>query len=440
MLGSWFTQKHNDEGTLEGVSSRTTPRPSFSSPAENPTPRLSTDKTPKRTFPSAYTTPHDAILADLHGISQKPSPNEPSHYPASSLAPRDDKPVSRAEPSQQNLRPNSSNSVPQQLPLPNSSDFLLDPFDGMPLGVLMPHQDSASTDEQSPSQVNLNSPEGGSSTNANPIGSEAVWTNLSRVLEIQSQISKMHLEMEGIGTSKAKAGDSKGKRRKASTAAGQEGSGLVSGVVSEDPPLPPGLHQPRKRAISTVSTVSAPLDEAEGDEDGVNVPSEEAEKNRIREEEFAKLATQFEGRKEAIGDIMGKLDDLSQALYKFHQLSPPTMDVFSTRSNSLGIPSPPTSTMSPQAPEGQIKRAPATQSTTPAIVPSYETASSSNAWPSPLDRAKTDPGGPSVPPRRTTTRKAIPTLMLNSLDMESHLSVIDSPASTIGSMKQSTEE
>jgi len=66
----------------------------------------------------------------------------------------------------------------------------------------------------------------------------------------------------------------------------------------------------------------------------VDVPSEEAEKNRAREEEFASLAHQFEGRKEAINDIMGKLDDLFNVLSEFHSLQAPSLDFPASRHQS----------------------------------------------------------------------------------------------------------
>jgi hypothetical protein len=122
----------------------------------------------------------------------------------------------------------------------------------------------------------------------------------------------MHLEMEDIGTGKAT--DSKRKKHK------QRDEGVPEspnrGLDPEDPLVPPGL-QPRKRAVSTGSRGSF-SGEADGDEEGVNMPSEEAEKDRIREEEFAKLATQFEGRKEAINDIMGKASLLQGFLARFY--------------------------------------------------------------------------------------------------------------------------
>jgi hypothetical protein len=109
----------------------------------------------------------------------------------------------------------------------------------------------------------------------------------------------MHLEMETIGLSKAGTGAGAGEwKSKRKQWKGQHSLGA--------PNLGPGLNWPRQRAMSTVSTISS-SDEQEGDEPSVNVDDEEEEKNRIRGEEFVKLSSQFEGRKEAIRDIMTKV-------------------------------------------------------------------------------------------------------------------------------------
>jgi len=90
----------------------------------------------------------------------------------------------------------------------------------------------------------------------------------------------------------------------------------------------------RERALDTASTISSSDSDREGDEANVDDPSEEAEKNRVREEEFASLAHQFEGRKEAINDIMVKLDDLFNVLSEFHSLQAPSLDFPASRHQS----------------------------------------------------------------------------------------------------------
>ena len=78
-------------------------------------------------------------------------------------------------------------------------------------------------------------------------------------------------------------------------------------VLGEDRRMyhsPPSL---RMRAMSNASTIGTVPDEKEADEEGVSVTDEETERNRAREEEFAKLANQFEGKKETIREIMNKV-------------------------------------------------------------------------------------------------------------------------------------
>lgn len=252
-----------------------------------PSPRNSLDKPQKRV---TYSTPHDAILAGLHAYPDR---------------------VASPEPSDLMISPTPS-LHPYQPPRLSSPDFLLDPFDGTSLGTLVPHsQDSeVQPDRHSmPSQINLSSPEAGPSQNANAAvpSSELVWSHLINILDLQSQISKKHLEMENIGSF-----DMKGKKHVFShkpTLSNASMTGIGSGIkraAPEDLSIPPGLNT-REWGLSAASAVSSSRGELEGDEENVNVPSEEAEKNKAREEEFASLAHQFEGRKQAINDIMDKV-------------------------------------------------------------------------------------------------------------------------------------
>ena len=299
MLDSWLGQRPGKEEIIEGISSRTNPRPSFSSPTETMQARASTDKPLKRASTAIYTTPHDAVLSELQGITPKPC----SHDDAANTAfDKDNYTISPDfEPVQPEREDNSTSPALQQLPSRfASSDILIDPFDGSSLGTLIPHAHGG--DSQATSQINLlNTQEAG--VNTNPAGSEAIWAHLSRVLDLQTDISKMHLQMESIG--QARAGDWKGKRPRRSThGSASENMANSATLNPEEPILPPGLRH-RQRAMSTVSTISST--EPENDEERVNVADEEEERSRIRGEEFAKLASQFEGRKEAINQIMVKV-------------------------------------------------------------------------------------------------------------------------------------
>ncbi|KAJ7103364.1 hypothetical protein B0H15DRAFT_208975 [Mycena belliarum] len=161
---------------------------------------------------------------------------------------------------------------------------------------------------------------------------EELWSHLSRVLELQNQISVMHLDMEGIGLN---ASDPKGK-----------GKGT------------------RSRATSVTRVV---IDDVEGEEGIGGKRDEEAERNKAREEQFLNLSGQFRGKKKAINSIMSKLDSLSQAVTEFHALQAPKIDFPSSRNNSLPV----TNTSADPAPSpafgGMRHVAPVTTLSSPAI-------------------------------------------------------------------------
>ncbi|CAA7265900.1 unnamed protein product [Cyclocybe aegerita] len=443
LTGSWFGPRTNEEDTDGG----TTPRPSLSPPPGSQPPRVSTDKPTKRVFP-AYTTPHDAVLSELHGTGPKSAANDRPVAPASikdGLVPPDPIGTQRDE--------KAASPISQDGPRFTSPDLLLDPFDGSTLGVLIPHAQELNQngEEQSPSRINLAGGHDGA-LHSNPPGSEAVWSHLSRVLDIQSEISKMHLEMESIGASKG--GDFKSQRPKPSShkPVVPEGANASSSLGPGDPVMPPGLQRPRQRAVSMVSTISSVAEGEDEDDEGVNVPDEEAEKARLREQEFAKLASQFEGRKDAIQGIMNKLDDLSKTLSEFHALQMPNFDFPASRNNSIGATTPPVPAASPlvsregDATSGSV---PPSQASAPTSNRPYGssqpgTASSSLAvHPPPFNRSKSDYAGPGAPPAKVMPqKKVVPTVLINSIsmDLEAHPHVMESPASTVGSFKLPPEE
>ncbi|KAJ7070033.1 hypothetical protein C8F01DRAFT_1246183 [Mycena amicta] len=77
----------------------------------------------------------------------------------------------------------------------------------------------------------------------------------------------------------------------------------------------------RSRATSVSRVIIE--DDVEG-EDGRH--DEEAERSKAREEQFLKLSGQFRGRKQAIDEIMTKLDSLSRAVTDFHALQAPKLE------------------------------------------------------------------------------------------------------------------
>jgi len=446
MLGSWFVNKSTDEGHSEG----TTPRPSLSSPNDNQdNQRTSSEKPPRRAFSTAYTTPHDAIIADLQNSATRSTSGDahtaPYNRDEQDISPEPESTAVR-EPSRTDpsfLSPMLGQQYPGVQQQSSRSQLLLDPFDGNVLGVLVPYQEPGSTNEDmSSSQVNISSnPDANVSTGNIDTRSEAIWSQLSRILELQGQLSKMHLEMENIGT--GKAADPRRKKHKQRDGSAPERPN--PGLDEEDPPVPPGIHRPRKRTMSNGSRGSL-SGEADGDEEGVNMPSEEAEKDRRRGEEFAKLATQFEGRKEAINDIMGKLDDLSKLLFEFHDLKSPNIEFPASRNNSIATTARPASTSPPRSStvesRGYTIPLSLPRSTTTTSNRTHDWAqqniASSSKVSVPLRQARDET---SAPPRGATTQKKLPpALLINSIDPQMQSSVMDSPASTIGSMKLPREE
>lgn len=141
--------------------------------------------------------------------------------------------------------------------------MLNDPFDGSEIGTL-------TLMDTHPSPTQTMSYPGGNT--------EELWTHLSRVLELQSEIARMHVNMEGIGNKTADYG--KGKPKSKST-------------------------RQSTKSWKTPGT-STSNEEDEGVDVNAEVDEEEA-KDREREEEFAQLADQFEGRREGINEIMSRV-------------------------------------------------------------------------------------------------------------------------------------
>ncbi|KAK2461540.1 hypothetical protein APHAL10511_006003 [Amanita phalloides] len=194
-----------------------------------------------------------------------------------------------------------------------AQEHLTDPYDGSTIGALLPVPSA-------PAEHPLATP-GEAGTPG-----EELWAQLSRVLELQTDIARTHADMEGNNASKGKAKTGESKDRSSSKGHGQ--SQTDPGTEDYD---------------------------VEGE--GMEMDDEETERNRAREEEFAKLADQFERRKESINDIMNKLDDLSKALTEFHALQAPEVKMPS-RSHSMGIgiyDPPPSSRMGIDPPPSAVK-------------------------------------------------------------------------------------
>lgn len=96
---------------------------------------------------------------------------------------------------------------------------------------------------------------------------DEVWGHLARMRALQSEIAKMHMNMEGLG----------------------EGTGAMNVEV-------------------------------DADIDVETVPSQEEEEAAKRQKEFEKLPEKFKGRADNINAMMAKLEELSKAVTSFHEL------------------------------------------------------------------------------------------------------------------------
>lgn len=193
--------------------------------------------------------PHDVILAELQGHKTTTGvlANEGTATRMASSPPNYPYPGSFAR----------SNFQSEFSP---TAEPLFDPFTGTHIGDLVAAEDG----------------------NLDTKTEEELWTHLSQILKLQSDIAEMHIKMEGIGLKKPgpTPGKSKGERlnRRPSSSAGRGwGEGAEQGVD-------------------------------EGVEEDVD---EEAESKRRREEEFSRLNDKFTGRKDAIDGIMKNVSPLS---------------------------------------------------------------------------------------------------------------------------------
>ncbi|KAJ4485038.1 hypothetical protein C8J55DRAFT_559194 [Lentinula edodes] len=285
MLSSLFTKKPQRE---TGAESPKVP--------EAPQVLNRTSKSPPHSLVTGLRTPHDAALAELYA---KPS----EHFEHESEG-------GTIEGAHASTGLSSPDIGTSNHPIPR--EVVGDPFNGQKLGILgLPDS-------------NLN-PEAHIPLSDAASRNEEIWSRLSTVIDLQSQIATLHLEMEGIG-GKGDQGKGKGKGNKAPN-------------VSKRPPV--------RAASSTAELLDLEHDEGVGigdDED------EEQRKDREREEDFARLADQFEGRKEGVKSIMSKLDELSLALTEFHALQTPSIQFPSSRHNSLPVTTPTSSIQTTKSP------------------------------------------------------------------------------------------
>ncbi|KAF9502367.1 hypothetical protein BDN71DRAFT_34341 [Pleurotus eryngii] len=222
------------------------------------------EKYRKRATTTSISTPHDAVLAELQSSHQNIDlsariEEQGLHELMVGL----DAPFHDSEYVQRTYMP----------------DQIQDPFTGAPLGLLAAGSESK--------------------TNLFSLRHQDMWTHLSKVLELQGEIAKLHIDMEGITASGGISG----------------GQGKGSGSSNQRSKMSWDLDHGKALNIrrDTLPTKAGePGPEGDGEDMDVGVEEdEEATKKKAREEEFANLASKFEGRKAKVDAIMDKVGSLS---------------------------------------------------------------------------------------------------------------------------------
>lgn len=241
------------------------------------------------TEPARFMTPHDDILAELQGYL--PSLGSPQAAEQQSLRP-DAPPGSSLNPGSSGVESPlfTSESLFNNEP---AKEILYEPFTGQRLCESVPMPVRSGTDDE-------------------------LWSHLSHILELQSEISKMHIDMENVGLRTA---------RGHSGPAVPERGGNAGTTRS-------GTGKNRRRR----DTIGEEADDDESDEVTEGEDSDDTNevfRKRKREGEFTRLAERFAERKVSIDAVMNKLDNLSSALKTFHALPTPVLDLGSSRASTM---------------------------------------------------------------------------------------------------------
>lgn len=222
------------------------------------------DKWP--TTKTALSTPHDAVLAELRG----PQDDSPDKVRSETRTPNNQRlvaprlsvipSVGTAEysihaPSETQGRRSAAAS-----PMPGSTterDAVYDPFTGALSGVIIPQSSSRGLEHVH--------------TQGSPQLDQAkddLWTHLSRIRELQSEVAGMHVQMEGIGLSDSALGATK------------RSPGATRGLPSE-----------------TIDIT----------DDLVDSEGPDRVESKAKDGDFKNLAESFSGRRVAIDGIMNKV-------------------------------------------------------------------------------------------------------------------------------------
>jgi hypothetical protein len=236
MFGSWFAKNHQNQQENDGLPPHESPnqapfQPSSSKPLDVLTPRP---------------TPHDEILRNIV--------QDDDLFPSTSAA------------GKQKATPERGDSQRSSLDVrPPKPEALFDPFTGHIIGSLAP---SAADQESYFSGMSTITDH----TSPFDEARDKLWTNISKVRELQAAVAEAHVQMEGAALGE-RAGGRAGSRRMSSTVGG---------------------HGVRRASASG----------AEWDDE---VYDEDSEHNREREEEFARMPGRFASRTETVDSIMAKV-------------------------------------------------------------------------------------------------------------------------------------
>ncbi|KAG2155576.1 hypothetical protein DEU56DRAFT_314453 [Suillus clintonianus] len=242
------------------------------------------------TEPARFLTPHDDILTELQGYL--PSGAHPEQQ--SSL--RADAPPASSLNLGSSAVENSlftSESLPSHEP---AKEIMYEPSTGQRLHDYVPTPVRSGVDD-------------------------ALWSHLSHILELQSEIAKMHVDMENVRTARGRDGP-----------VGPERGSKADTTRS-------GTGKDRRRS----ETLGEEEDDDESDEVTEGEDSDDHDEGfgkKKREEEFTRLAERFAERNGSIDAVMNKLDNLSSALKTFHALPTPVLDFASSRTNTTSFNAP----------------------------------------------------------------------------------------------------
>ncbi|KAH0591044.1 hypothetical protein H2248_001154 [Termitomyces sp. 'cryptogamus'] len=396
MLNSWFASKDHDKATCDTPSFDPRNTNTVDGPDENL--RIS------HVIPVGFTSPHDAILAQIRGQSHV--------QPTDDALLRGKVPGSKKE--EQNNVPETTVSMLQDCTT-EKDRVVYDPFGGTPIGSLMTPLFDSKLQAETTSTASLPSSRTGD-------GEKKLeqWEHLSQVLDLQNELARMHLEMEGVGI-----GDGKGK-----TAGKGKGRGKGKGDAIWERSRGDLAKEWKPQRQTTTDTIGA--DVHEGDEEGVDAAgNEENVMKKDREERFSTMADQFEGRKEAVQAIMNKLDHLSKALTQFHTLQAPDFEFSKTdsgqNSTSISDVTPLTNSRLSNTPDGHPLRP--ILSYIPSLHGSLSSPPQATLEP---EVGSLLPASLSRPQAKGTTFDE--SVYVNEMEPERQMHIIDSPESMKGSV------